>query len=178
MKELLSADENVKWLPKPHRFELWLDNDLPPIEKTASAFVMAFQDENLLLANVFSRGWDIPGGHIEGGETPQEAMTRELFEETGASLLCSSLMGYIKITLEGDKPNPYPYPFPTSYMAFYWGMVDKIDKPSASMEVGEPKLFPQHKIERSSELIHRHRPFYEQALARTQVFLKAMAEAS
>lgn len=29
--------------------------------------------------------WEIPGGHREHGETPMEAATRELYEETGAS---------------------------------------------------------------------------------------------
>ena len=29
------------------------------------------------------RGWEIPGGHIESGESPDEAMLRELHEETG-----------------------------------------------------------------------------------------------
>lgn len=29
--------------------------------------------------------WEIPGGHIEEGETPDEAAKRELFEESGAT---------------------------------------------------------------------------------------------
>ena len=29
--------------------------------------------------------WEIPGGHIEPGESPEEAARRELFEETGAA---------------------------------------------------------------------------------------------
>ena len=37
----------------------------------------------LLLVRHPERGWEFPGGRIEDGETPEEAMHRELFEETG-----------------------------------------------------------------------------------------------
>jgi 8-oxo-dGTP pyrophosphatase MutT (NUDIX family) len=38
------------------------------------------------------RGWDIPGGHVEPGETPIRAFERELAEETGCVLLPDALL--------------------------------------------------------------------------------------
>lgn len=32
---------------------------------------------------LFPGSWDIPGGHVEGEETPLEALAREVYEETG-----------------------------------------------------------------------------------------------
>jgi len=34
--------------------------------------------------------WSVPGGHVEPGETPQEAAVRELFEEAGLTPCTSS----------------------------------------------------------------------------------------
>lgn len=177
VKELLETYNNVKWLPENSALELWLSQELPDLNKTSSAFIMAFKDEKVILANVYSRGWDVPGGHIENSETPEEAMQRELFEETGASLLVSSLMGYSKISISGKKPSGYNYPYPESYMPIYWGMIDNISEPSASMEVGKAKLFSEYEIEKGGDnLIPYHLPFYKAGLARTNVFLEAMAK--
>lgn len=40
--------------------------------------------------------WDIPGGTVEAGESPEEAAVRECFEETGLEVTCGELVTHFK----------------------------------------------------------------------------------
>lgn len=60
----------------------------PRFTVTAGAVVLDEEGRVLLLKHVFraGSGWGIPGGFIEKGEQPEEAVRRELFEEIGLQL--------------------------------------------------------------------------------------------
>lgn len=81
---------------------------LPSLPMTAAGIYVFDEDGVLLIKN--GRGWDIPGGHIEPGETPEEAVARELFEEAAASVENIQLAGYltIKKLKKNERNKTYP----------------------------------------------------------------------
>ena len=60
----------------------------PRFTVTAAAVVLDQQGRVLLLDHVFrtGNGWGLPGGFIEEGEEPEDALRRELREEAGLEL--------------------------------------------------------------------------------------------
>ncbi len=74
--------------------------------------------------------WEIPGGHIDDGETPDEAASRELIEETGAvKFKINPFCDYS--VLKGEK-------FGVSRL--YFATIDEIG-PLPESEIGEVAFF-------------------------------------
>lgn len=47
--------------------------------------------------------WDFPGGHVEGDETPQQALVRELREEIGVTIVAPSRPADEVLSLEDES---------------------------------------------------------------------------
>lgn len=73
--------------------------------KTIKVAAAVIRDNNRIFATArgygeFKGGWEFPGGKLEPGETPQEALKREIYEELETEIEVGNLI----YTVEYDYP--------------------------------------------------------------------------
>lgn len=76
------------------------DHMMIAVEKQHTAYVVAFDGDRFLMVHNNKRnGWEMPGGKIEPGETPEEAARRECIEESGydVEIVATRNIGYCDV---------------------------------------------------------------------------------
>lgn len=140
-ENILQIEHDIPWLPRPNEGLMVLSDRLPPRELSATALVLAFSGDRLLQTQLVKRGWDLVGGHIEPGESPEEAVRREAYEEAGVKLGPLHLLGYQRLRLLGPRLETYRYPYPENYQIFYCAQITALDDFSANQETHGRGLF-------------------------------------
>jgi 8-oxo-dGTP pyrophosphatase MutT (NUDIX family) len=82
----------------------------PVVEISAGGFVVSKTDSTLVaLMARFNRGgkleWCVPKGHLEPGETKEQAALREVFEETGLKAEITDYLGDVSYTFNQKGKN-------------------------------------------------------------------------
>ena len=75
-----------------------------------AAYALVVQDDAVLLTRNSPRGphpglWNLPGGGLEHGEAPREAVVREVAEETGLECTVGDIVMVDNVRLRGTAPS-------------------------------------------------------------------------
>lgn len=89
--------------------------------------------------------WEIPGGHIEKGESIDDAAKRELFEETGAADFDIRPIFDYSVTVDNHS----------SFGRLYISRINELGE-LPDMEIGEVRLFEELPDELTYPLIQPH----------------------
>jgi 8-oxo-dGTP pyrophosphatase MutT (NUDIX family) len=160
---VIRARQNIDLIPKPNETRQILSSTLPPLELITSASVFAFDGDRILMADLKSRGWDLPGGHVEDGERPEDTVRREVYEETKATLGEMGVLGYTELHIFAPKPLGYSYPYPKSYMVSYWALIASLEPFEKTPESGGRRFFSPEEAQ-EIPVIRENPELYEAAL--------------
>ena len=114
-------------------------------EVTKHVIVICEYENNWLLTNHKKRGWEFPGGKVEGSETLEEAAKREVWEETGGVLNDLIPIGTYKVI----------EPEGAFIKKVFLGKVDQLVESRDYMETNGPVL-----VEKEHLLIARFKDSY------------------
>ncbi len=112
----------------------------PPAPTRYVVVLIVNEQGQFLLANIKNRGYCVPSGRIEPGETPEQSARREAYEEAGAVLSHLHLVGwYLLEPCSPQEPEPCASPvylaraehldnptMPTESLGTYWARLDEL----------------------------------------------------
>jgi 8-oxo-dGTP pyrophosphatase MutT (NUDIX family) len=132
------------------QWELYLSDDVPALETCSAVLCVAKYGDGIVLARA-KRGWGMLGGHIERGESLEEALLRELAEEAGYTPDSYRIFGHRRLI----SPAPVPhgqrdgefYPYPESNIVYF--IAESSQRPTGHTEsdILESRIFTPEELD-------------------------------
>ena len=165
MKTLARINDNISWLSNPNQGRLYITDELPAKELWGTAFGFVFSKDKILLIRLKKRGWDIPGGKIDPGESPAQTVVREVQEEASARVRVEELIGIQELELFGTRPDGMLWPHPVSTQIFFLCQLETLEPFHKNIESSERGFFSPQEALLVPTMVN-HEELYEEALRR------------
>ncbi len=146
------ADKSAKALFEPIAFK-------PPTKQVTASFTFIFdKTRQKLVLTKLRRGWGVPGGHREKGETPEQCAIREAYEETSIHIKNLHVIGRRRVDnrRKNDLKRKYPY---KSYLLFFIAEINGVDDFDNSFETSERAIVD---IDKLGEYISNEKSFFNE----------------
>jgi 8-oxo-dGTP diphosphatase len=124
--QLLTLGNNKRKMTK---VKFYSPSYIPEINLTYSVIAAKYLDGWLYVRHHNRKTWEIPGGHIEKGESADEAARRELVEETGALEFTIECVSTYSVLKDGE----------TGYGRLYLARISKLGPVPDISEIAEVK---------------------------------------
>lgn len=159
---------DIEWEvgPAPTRLHLVLrlTDELPPVGQVATAHCLAFEGDRIVLARHVTRQWTIPGGHVDPGETVEQALRREAMEEAGIEVGALTLLAVERCDRIAGPALSDRYTNP-SFQTFFVAPLVSLGVPTALDECTESRLFSPTEARVAPGWVQDVPELYEAALA-------------
>jgi 8-oxo-dGTP pyrophosphatase MutT (NUDIX family) len=116
-------------------------NHLPPQELITACMVLAVHGKDRIVLSKPARGWGLPGGHREEGETAEECLLREAMEEAAMTLENLELIGRWSTKKRFHSPHNAKYP-DQGYQLLYVANVKELNEFTPQLEITERTIVP------------------------------------
>ena len=113
------TEEMHAWSVGRFHLACYLTDGVPPPRYVVSARAVVTNGDRVLAVQDPNSKHILPGGRLEPDETPEDAMRREVLEETGWSLAHFRQIGIMHFHNIDPMPDGYTYPYPDVLHAVY-----------------------------------------------------------
>lgn len=138
-------------------------NELPRQELITACMVFALYGTDKIVLSKPARGWGLPGGHREEGETAEECLLREAMEEAAMTLENLELIGRWTTKKRFHSPHNAQYP-DQGYQLLYVANVKELNDFIPQLEITERIVVPISEVKEYHHDIDNFMPILNYAI--------------
>jgi 8-oxo-dGTP pyrophosphatase MutT (NUDIX family) len=157
-------------------FAAFPNESIPAHELCTAAFCVVTYHNRLVIVEHVSRGFELPGGHIDPDEAIANTVEREVREEVGARINSPQFFGYKRVSPPApiphrDNPNLF-YPFPHSYVPYFYAEAIELFNIPLASDVKQVKIVSLDEAKSLFAPGHNHHHIVEDLIKQKAITLK------